>query len=209
MCPEPIFKNLLDLVLPVLGASPSLSRVIIPPQPRYLFSKCCSNEGHCTNVGKEGHAEQLLGDTIGMRSQLKKVVLSNLSGKTRFWVADTCSVIDDPAQKNITERVKALREVSLKDGVHFSPEGYKTMSRAIGTMVQDVNTGSVGNCNSNLRKSGLSLVSGGTKKFSWHGFCSPVGAHGPNWPQFSKSGGKERFHKHFSPYSRGKGPHRY
>ncbi len=43
---------------------------LLAPLPRHLHDSCCECGEHCTNVGKEGHAEKLLGELSGIRTAL-------------------------------------------------------------------------------------------------------------------------------------------
>jgi hypothetical protein len=43
-----------------------------PPPPRYLFSGCCTQKGHCPNVADPDHASILLTEVIGLGNNLKK-----------------------------------------------------------------------------------------------------------------------------------------
>jgi hypothetical protein len=50
--PLDIFKKVIEHVLPILKAKGDKSCIIIPPLPRYLFTRCCSDRSHCTNAGE-------------------------------------------------------------------------------------------------------------------------------------------------------------
>jgi len=45
VCTDSIFSRQVENVLPLLGSCPDAPRIILPPQPRYLFSGCCKDEG--------------------------------------------------------------------------------------------------------------------------------------------------------------------
>jgi hypothetical protein len=146
---------------------------VIPPLPRFMFSGCCSQPGHSGNVQKDGHAQKLLTDTIGLRNCLKKFVASLGLGNCR--VLDSCCVTDCATTANITVRLDALRTVTANDSVHFSSVGYDNLVRNI------------------LRESITRDVSGDKRPLSskthfWRGFRSTVGAAAvtpssrPNWP---------------------------
>jgi hypothetical protein len=92
VCPLPVYKRILENTAPVLTLHQSAKVVIVPPLPRYLFSGCCNQSGHSTNVNEPGHSSTLLSETIGLRNQLKKFVVS--LGIKRCQVMDSCCVTD-------------------------------------------------------------------------------------------------------------------
>jgi hypothetical protein len=93
-CPLPVYKRILENTVLVLTVHQQAKVVIVPPLPRYLFSGCCKQTGHSTNVGEPGHSNTLLSDTIGLRNHLKKFVVS--LGIKRCLVMDSCCVADCP-----------------------------------------------------------------------------------------------------------------
>jgi hypothetical protein len=57
--PSPeIYKKLVDSVTPIFKAKGNKPCVIIPPLPRYLFTRCCNDSGHCTNANDETFPQQ-------------------------------------------------------------------------------------------------------------------------------------------------------
>jgi hypothetical protein len=160
-CPLTSFKKVLENTTCVFNAKKDSKLIVIPPLPRFLFSGCCSQPGHSGNVHKDGHAQKLLTDTIGLRNCLKKFVASLGLGNCR--VLDSCCVTDCASTVNITVRLDALRTVTANDSVHFSSVGYDNLVRNI------------------LRESITRDVSGDNRQLSskthfWRGFRSTVGA---------------------------------
>jgi hypothetical protein len=51
--PVDVFKKIIDSVMPVLKAKGPKPAIIIPPLPRYLFSRCCNDTDHCTNANEK------------------------------------------------------------------------------------------------------------------------------------------------------------
>jgi hypothetical protein len=64
----------------ILGSiRPSLSDAachlcLLSPLPRHLHAGCCKSTDHCTNVGKEGHAEKILGELNGIRTSCENTL---------------------------------------------------------------------------------------------------------------------------------------
>jgi len=146
-----------------------------------------------------GHAEKLLGDVLHLRGVLKKKITSQ-QPKGRVWVADTCGMIDRPGDKAVPERVKALRGVTAKDGVHFSDEGYSMLAKNTVETVLDLAKGNIGNTLAGSKGTAGPSVSDPARRFNWHGFSSPVGSSRPEAPRTWKRPDRERFIKRFAPY---------
>jgi hypothetical protein len=121
----------------------------------------CSQPGHSGNMQKEGHAQKLLTDTIGLRNCLKKFVAGLGLGNCR--VLDSCCVTDCATTANITVRIDALKTVTAHDSVHFLGVGYDNLVRNI---LHENNTR--GGSGDNKPAS--------TKSHFWRGFRSTVGA---------------------------------
>jgi hypothetical protein len=97
----------------------------ISPLPRHLHDSCCECGEHCTNVGKEGHAEKLLGELSGIRTALENNL--NALGVKNFSVPDTLKLMM-PACAGISEMSLALKHFIKKDGVHFTEDGIKCLA---------------------------------------------------------------------------------
>jgi len=178
-------------------------RVMLPPQPRYLFNGCCRSAGHCTNIGTEGYASKILGDTIALRAMLKKILLPKLAHKGKFWIMDSCAALVDPAGMAVPERLKALSEVCAFDGVHQTVGGYQNIATNIVSSISDLTKGTIGRPTLSVQGTSAVSVSGGLRRFTWHGFHSPNGARAPPAHAHLKRNDRDRIHRNFSPYSRG------
>jgi hypothetical protein len=196
-CPLPSYKRILENTVPVLTMHQQSKIVIVPPLPRYLFTGCCKQPGHSTNVNEPGHSSALLTDTIGLRNHLKKFVVS--LGIKRCLVLDSCCVADCTTTANTTSRLEALRMVCAPDGVHFNPCGYENLVKSI---LKGDSQLSVGN----------TVTSTPARNHYWRGFKS---THGSDKAALSTRaslrGGKTgrggrggRFIRQFHPYRRGK-----
>ncbi len=172
VCTNEIFGNLIELTMPIFEAVAANIRIIVPPQPRYLFQPCCNDRHHCTNVGQQGHADRLLSDTVHLRTQLKKKVISFKSGLT--WVMDTCCGVSGTDDKPVPDKLAALRGVMTQDGVHLTDEGSKNFAVNIVETLARVQSGKCGK-KSALFSTAAVNISGGSRHI-WHGFSSPVGS---------------------------------
>ncbi len=108
-------------MIPVFKAKGNKPCVIVPPFPRYLFSRCCNDESHCTNASEENYAEQLLSGFVQLRTDLIRQLVQ--SGLTEFKVLDSCCTTSCATTANIPERIESLRKTTWMNGIHFNKEG--------------------------------------------------------------------------------------
>jgi hypothetical protein len=200
VCDEKIFAKLIEIAGPLFDLWPDCLRIVVPPQPRYLFNGCCVDPSHCTNIGKDSYTDKLLGAVIGLRALLKKVLSRRLAGN--FRIVDSCCAILKAADMQIKDRVLALQPLMADDNVHLSSEGYKNCASNIDHAVTFAqarrNTPRLQN-----RPNFLSVS--GQKRFHWRGFTSPVGATSKVSGRASLiKSPRDRPHKSL-PYSRGGG----
>ncbi len=123
--PKYIFKKNVDNVIPIFKAKGSKPCVIIPPLPRYLFSRCCKDDRHCTNAKEGTYAEQLLAGFLQLHTDLIRQLVQ--SGLTIFKVLDSCCTSNCEKTANILERISVLKETTKKDGIHFTETGNSYM----------------------------------------------------------------------------------
>jgi hypothetical protein len=190
VCKTEFFENILKLTLPLFTCLPGHTKIIFPPQPRYLFHRCCSLNSHCSNVGKDDHPETIVSSNIRLRTHLKKRLLE--CGVANYRVADSCCYAKGTCDLSAKERATALRATCAADGVHHTPEGYRACSTNVVQILK---------CNTLSAVS--SSVSGPAKKFHWRGFTSPTGSklHHSRCPNWGKSM-KLRPHTLANPYNR-------
>jgi hypothetical protein len=196
VCPLPVFRKTFENTTALLTRHKKARCIIIPPLPRYLFSGCCRQADHSTNVMDPGHSTKLLTDTICLRNTLKKYVCEL---GIRCCVLNSCCVSGCPTTANTATRIKALKPVWATDGVHFTPTGYDNLVSAImqaSARTEEITPGAARQ----------------TKLYYWRGFRSAVGAStAPNSNRGALRGGKfchsERGAHNlrtFHPYRRGK-----
>jgi hypothetical protein len=63
--------DLLNMVKPLFALCALFLTVIMPPLPRYIFSGCCREAGHSTNIGNDGYSGRLLDECLHFRKVLK------------------------------------------------------------------------------------------------------------------------------------------
>jgi hypothetical protein len=158
--PQDVFNKTVESVLPILSAKGNKPCVIIPPIPRYLFSRCCDDNGHCTNANGGRYQENLLSGFQQLRGSLIKQLVS--AGVKNFKVLDTCCTTTCATTANTKTRLSELKTVTAKDGVHYVAAGYRNLAnRSISCL--------------------NSLLEGPSreekpKSFFWRGFKSPTGS---------------------------------
>jgi hypothetical protein len=166
----------------------------VPPLPRYLFSGCCHQKDHSTNVSVPGHSSKLLSDIIGLRSALKKFVAS--LGISKCLVMDSCCIVDCPTTANNASRIESLKSVFTQDGVHFTAEGYDNLVASVNKSVSSLTMST-------------SVASTSKKQHYWRGFKSLIGSsvtvpHVRGGVRGGKAARGGRPFRHFHPYRRGK-----
>ncbi len=80
--PPEIFRKIVENTIPIIRTKGDSPGVIIPPLPRGLFSRCCSDSSHCINANDESYAMTLLTGFIGLRNDLIKYLVH--AGLTNF-----------------------------------------------------------------------------------------------------------------------------
>jgi hypothetical protein len=125
--PLDTFKRIVENVLPIIRAKGTKPAVIIPPLPRHLFARCCSDPDHCNNVGETSFQKDLLQGFVHLPTNLIRLLVTQ--GITNFKVMDSCCMTKCATTADTEERIKNLRRVTAKDGVHFVDEGYRTLAK--------------------------------------------------------------------------------
>jgi hypothetical protein len=124
--PQEIFTKTLEAIMPILQEAKGLPCIILPPLPRYLYARCCEDDGHCTNFGKPEFEQSLLAGYIQLRNWMIRTLVQR--GLKNFKVMDTCCATSCKNTANIQDRLKLLRGVTAKDSVHFVSGGYANMA---------------------------------------------------------------------------------
>jgi lysophospholipase L1-like esterase len=190
--PQNVFKKTVENIMPILSAKGDIPCVLVPPIPRYLFSRCCDDIGHCTNANKENYQEELLGGFLQLRNSLIKILVT--AGLKNFKVLDTCCTTTCATTANTKTRLTDLRSVTAKDGVHYVAAGYRNLA-----------TRSLSCLKTMLASPPREDRS---RSFFWRGFKSPRGSNrvGLPKPASVRGGGNNRFARGtprgFHPYRR-------
>ncbi len=100
--------------------------MIIPPLPRFLFARCCNDPDHCTNATETDFSKTMLSGFTEMRNNLIRQLVS--AGLNNFRVMDVCCTTTCPVTACMDDRLKGLRSVTAKDGVHYVDAGYKNLA---------------------------------------------------------------------------------
>jgi hypothetical protein len=182
VCDDESFLRLLHSLEPLINHGKPSIKIFVPPLPRYIFSGCCSLKSHSTNVGETDHSEKLLGNAVKFRTILKTALLNR--GIDDFFVLDGVgSLIGIPPGENrgpVKTIVPELKNVTGKDGVHFTDTGYGNLCSAIMRAINDIQNGTLTKSKGhNEQLSGTAEASGSSRRkevFFWRGFSSPVGA---------------------------------
>jgi hypothetical protein len=94
----------------------------------------------------------------------------------KFWVCEAGNVLMPTTIANAADSLLYLQEISQKDGVHFTHEGYYNLAKNVGqivhTKLERVMPG---------QSTAASVLSGSTRRrWYWRGFRSPLGAPRPS-----------------------------
>jgi hypothetical protein len=133
VCDDKVFKVLVESVLPLFHFFRDNGKVVVPPLPRYVFRGCCPEFAHAPNVAEQDHAPNILGKGVHLRGILKKTLLS--SGLQKVWVCEAGKVLMPTTISNAADSLLYLQEISQKDGVHFTQEGYHNLAKNVGQIV--------------------------------------------------------------------------
>jgi hypothetical protein len=126
VAPPDIFKEVINKVLPIISAKGDKPCVIIPPLPRFLFARCCNDPDHYTNATDNDFSKTMLSGFTEIRNFLIRHLVS--AGLTNFRVMDICCTTSCSITACADERLKSLRSVTAKDGVHYVDVGYKNLA---------------------------------------------------------------------------------
>jgi hypothetical protein len=190
--PPDIFKKTVENIMPILSAKGDIPCVLVPPIPRYLFSRCCDDTGHCTNANKDNYPTELLSGFLQLRNSLIKTLVT--AGLKNFKVLDTCCTTTGATTANTKTRLTDLRSVTAKDGVHYVAAGYRNLATRSLSCLKTM----LANPSREDRN----------RSFFWRGFKSPRGSNrvGPPKPTTGRGGGNNRSargnHRGFHPYRR-------
>jgi hypothetical protein len=203
-CEQETYRKIVRTLGPVLLSAQDATKVSVPPLPRYIFSPCCNNSAHCTNLDKEGAAEKLLNGVSNLKSILKKEC-NNMKVRNH-WILDGIGTlagvpIGQTAGSN-RDLLPELNDSLAVDGVHLSQSGYRKLAVAISGAIDGIRNGS-------LTKSLANTVTGTAKTncYFWRGFSSPIGddigraKNQKNRLQHSNNGWHQRQHKKYHPYN--------
>jgi hypothetical protein len=139
VAPPEIFRRVVENVIPILKEKGTKPCLILPPLPRYLFARCCSDTGHCSNMHEKDFQEATMAGFILLRASLIRLLVSN--GLTNFKVMDSCCVTSCSLTASVRDRIAELRKVTAKDGVHFIDDGYRNVAErsiaCISTMLSE------------------------------------------------------------------------
>jgi hypothetical protein len=175
VCDDTTFQRLLTAVRPILDSAGVAYKIIVPPLPRYLYTACCTNKKHCTNLLDEDYELKLLLATMHFRPLIKDSLLN--TGIENFFVLDGIgALLGIPAGENrgsASDNLRDLNNYCAKDGVHFNEVGYANMAKVIDSAARGLVSGSL------TKAKSASLAGTGRTTFFWRGFTSPNGHTGP------------------------------
>jgi lysophospholipase L1-like esterase len=160
--PTPVttFKKVIEHVLPIFKSKGNNACIIIPPLPRHIFSRCCSDTSHCTNADESDFPKKMLTGFTQQRTELIKTLVQH--GLTNFKVLDVGCVTSGATTASLPEKLEELRKVCAGDGVHFSADGYRNLAQRTLNCLKTIRSEKP----KSLRKS----------TFFWRGFRSPHGS---------------------------------
>ena len=164
--------DLLNMVKPLFALCALFLTVIMPPLPRYIFSGCCREAGHSTNIGNDGYSGRLLDECLHFRKVLK-TSLVGMEGLGRFWLTDSLSCLG-LIPPTMQEKLDSLRMCLSGDGVHLTEQGRFNLFNSLAKTILGLRDGSIGKPPKTAEAAACSLISG--RKFFWRGFESDRGS---------------------------------
>jgi hypothetical protein len=120
-CTEDTFRKIIKSLSPVLLSAQHIAKILITPLPRYVFTPCCAQPTHSTNIHSDGYAEKSLNGVSRLRGILKTECAK--MGVQNVWILDGIGALLDTAPgesygSNL-EILPDLRGKLAKDGVHI------------------------------------------------------------------------------------------
>jgi hypothetical protein len=168
--PPDVFRKLVDNVIPILKAKGNKPCVIIPPVPRCLFSRCCSDTSHCTNADDNNFAETMVAGFLRQRTDMIRQLVQ--SGLNNFKVLDSCCMTNCAATASIPERTAALKKTTWSDGIHHTTDGYRYLAERTAACLKTLM-----DCPKTKTKKGDLLLAGIPKPEWVHNAKAPISAH--------------------------------
>jgi hypothetical protein len=173
VCEDDAFKKLCGSISGILEACKDSIKILVPPLPRYLYTPCCGNKNHSTNMGADEYELNMLQSITHFRPVLKDTMLN--MGLEKFFVIDgvgaLLGVLPGENRGSPVEIIRDLKRYCAPDGVHFTDAGYSNLGKTIIAAVRGVASGTL--TKSCAAASSISAKHHGT--YFWRGFTSPIG----------------------------------
>jgi hypothetical protein len=163
----------------------SNDKIFAPPIPRNVFGSCCFDLGHGANIRRQGHGEKMLSEYSRVRQGMKSTLLGDRVSNMR--VLDTMGCLTNST--NPPEQLAALKQITAKDNVHLTEDGYKAL--AAGLLKEAISM-------SEPRVKGKSKGTVRHQTVNWNGFISHCGIGKSSLKAAKKSASTSRP----TPYSR-------
>jgi len=112
-------------LLPLLHVLKKNKKLIFAPQARYLFTPCCGDSSHCTNMSEEDYRRRMLERISVIRREVKDICYDERI--TKYRVANPCGMLGY-YDFNRSEEASANRG---QDPVHLAPAGYDKLAQGI------------------------------------------------------------------------------
>jgi hypothetical protein len=130
---DDLFKKINDSLKTILLSAQDHIKIIIPPLPRYVFDRCCTNTTHCKNFGTDNYQTKVLDSCTHLRNILKKLLAE--MGCANYWVLDGLGAIlgvNSGTDRGGNSKIIAeLRPYLGSDGDHLNEMGYKNLANVI------------------------------------------------------------------------------
>jgi hypothetical protein len=173
---DELFKKINDSVQSILLSAQEKIKIVIPPLPRHVFDRCCSNPLHCRNFGNDDYQISTLDGCTHLRNLLKKLLAD--MGVQNYWVLDGLGAvlgIDSGKDRGGNgEILSELRPYMGSDGVHFNESAYKNIAKVIIGTVSNLFSGSLGK-----QRPSSTTTPSASGSFYWRGYTSPCGSTRP------------------------------
>ena len=153
----------LSKIVPILNST-SCFKVCLPPLPRYMFTPCCANEGHCEGLSEVDYPVDLYTQTLGLRKVMRDFLHSRVAN---VWVPDSVASLT-PDSNSVLEQVEKIKSYFSSDGVHLNSTGNRALASCVKKIIDEHTAASI--CVSGRGPPG---------EFFWRGFVSPVGSARP------------------------------
>jgi hypothetical protein len=136
VAPRELLTPTLTAMLPALAAGKADLRILLCPLPRYMYTPCCQEEGHCAGLGEEGYPEKMLAGLTEVYKFTKEFVRNGNLRKENVTTLNPVWAMSGGTRSSNSELADMLWEAWETDPIHMNSEGYFKLAAGVMKVVQ-------------------------------------------------------------------------